>query len=1423
MSDTPASTPAPRRSQRERKTPKQFTSAVASGSKNKKRKRHDKDTEDDATVASDQEDVPDAQNNEENDGDEEEEEDYHATKPKPTGVMRKGKAKASPKSKGPSPAKKPRTVKPPAPKTVKTATRRGRKPKEGGDAYDADQVAKDTKIAADNPLFNAVMNPAAALQSTAEDFLESLEQSPGAALAELINLVLRSCGCNDSVSADEAVDYDGVLDTLDNFTEALKQENTPVYPLTSKLTIFKKFRKSLSEFIERLITSSADLGVLYTSDLMVTLQPWVTTMSSSQIRSFRHTATVIALEVESALCDVAAAVDRELVVVTRQREGERKRKGTGKGGNARDKELETKMKEIREHRSQLDDFIKEFIDSVFVHRYRDLDPNIRAECVHALGLWFRKYPTHFLEATYLQYVGWVLSDSHVHVRLEAVRALSGVYDQADYIGSLNHFTERFKPRWLEMATSDTELSVRVAIIQVLGAIDGHSLLEEEEREKLCLLVFDEEAKVRKAVSQFVKGVWEEAVEERLVGRKKATDEDRKRAGVKALAMLLVKWGKALDHIIGETDESDNGDVEADNEDDIAEATSRPARRRKELIALATADHKGRMALAVEALWDEVEPVSDWEGLLDVLLLDHSASEEGDTTATPRARANSKKRVQDSQVDEAWRLEEVEESIVLEVLVTALKRAKADTTGAKKGEEDSSTNDITRALIKALPRLFIKHQTDQNRIAEVLVIPTVMNLDLYLEMRMITAYASLWDDVTKQFMSHSSVNVLTHAMIAVRYFMDATSLSNTNSTKILELEDELSSSLRDTVAGRDEIEVASFSEDEVLSLTAICTRLAVLAGTRNMTAWMEENEGGKQSSAWDIVNAVVERGRLGYKEEEAMIEQALRVLTLHILWKGKGLTAENDSSPEEIRYRDELKEQRESLLEKLVEYAVGTQSNTAEGVKRAAFKHLLDLHVLFAAAQTVSADGKLLPTATLSLTMDDEIQYRCAGYVQAEIERYADSLDEEVEEEDDEEEAAKDSDEDDSDEEQPEQAKNTKKARKRRNSPKEVDLTSRSRLEQEYLFIDVISTFLRAIRAGAIHIHHGAVLLAHYDRLGVAFDTCSKVVVDILREEGMLNNNGELVVAVLTQALREAYTLVLDGVVRDESNSLQLAKVLANCFVIRGSQLSVVRRLESQYIVQIHTTLLTWIGKRLATYQSNKNKKSLKSAVMFFRALVPLVSMIESRDALKIKAHMDQILAQAKAEVSPISKAWEPQRAYEKRLTTAMAKDKPTKIRKAGKGTKGVAAVTSDEDESEVERPADGSEVDAPASPKPRRRTRGQVPKPVEDSEQENVGGDEPEPVTPKARPRPRPAHKAKSLVKPRAEERPASPTGSMDAGASEPQPSTPKTSRKRPRDKEDEEQEEPVTTNGAVDHDDGSDLPATPAADIQVRRKRVRH
>ncbi|KAF8717150.1 hypothetical protein AX14_012211 [Amanita brunnescens Koide BX004] len=1028
-----------------------------------------------------------------------------------------------------------------------------------------------------------------------------------------------------------------------------------------------------------------------------------------------------------------------------------------------------------------------------------------------------------------------------------------------------------------MATMDVDVSVRVPVIHVLAAIDGYSLLEEEEREQLCLLVFDEEPRVRKAVSGFVRGIWEEAVDERSAGKKGWSAKDKERVGIKALAASLVQWGKTLDKMVGDDSDSEVLDINEGAEGDDDEGRTqmrRLQRQRKELVAL-TRDAVGRTALVVEALWAEVDPVREWEDLLDFLLLDHSAAangmDEDELPERPGAsvrRGNGRREDGESAengesensavvvIDEAWRLEEVEEGVLLEVLVAAIRRAKADAIGGKKGEEETVANDITRALIKSLPRLFIKHRTDTKRIAEVLSLPMMMNLDLYLEMRMITSYAGLWDDVTKQFFSHFSLTVLAQAASAIRYFTSATSLSNTNATKIAELEEELSSTLHDAVAGREEIEVATFSEDEVITLGAICSRIAVLFGTRDMTAWIEEDEGGKQSSAWDIVSALSERGRLGYKEEELMVEQALQALTLHIMWKARGLTGTEDPSQDDVRYRQKLVEQRESLLEKLIEYAIGGRSNAVEGVKRSAFKNMLDLYVLFSPINAVDQEGAPLPTALVPLTLDDEIQYRCAGYMQAEIERYAELVSEtEDKKQPGEKESGSES--EDSTVEKPQKAKK-QPAQTTKNAEKETDILSRAELEEEYLFIDVVSTYLRAIRVGAVNVRHGAVLLAHYGRLGPAFDACVKIVIDVLREEGMTYGNADAVVTVVTQAMQEAFNLVLDGIAQGEDNCIQLAKALSACLVIRGSQLSIVKRLESQYVIQIHTTLVSYIVKRLTAYEKNKNKKAFKLAMSFFRVLVPLLLSGQSRNALEIKAHMDQALAQAKLEPSPTSKIWEPQRAYEKRLSTALSKDKPAKGRRR-KGTAGAAATT---DESEAEKTGTDNEAaeiraTTPSRPRPgpRRVTRAR-PDAVNEPEGEAEAA---EPETPETHDGPITNgnevedHMQDDMATPtrrtygdgaRTPENPAPPSRPGEAASLQPsrEPSpaqlnpqsvdaesvdaadgdlpvvTPKLSRKRPR-THDEYMLGPEITDAQTE----DSAIQSPAGDLQIRRKRIRH
>jgi cohesin complex subunit SA-1/2 len=85
-------------------------------------------------------------------------------------------------------------------------------------------------------------------------------------------------------------------------------------------------------------------------------------MSSAQLRSFRHTATVVALEVESALATVAAGIEKEAETVARQREGERKRRKGNNQVGEREKALSAKAADIKGKKNKINEYLKEFFD-----------------------------------------------------------------------------------------------------------------------------------------------------------------------------------------------------------------------------------------------------------------------------------------------------------------------------------------------------------------------------------------------------------------------------------------------------------------------------------------------------------------------------------------------------------------------------------------------------------------------------------------------------------------------------------------------------------------------------------------------------------------------------------------------------------------------------------------------------------------------------------------------------------------------------------------------------------------------------------------------------------------------------------------------------------------------------------------------------
>ncbi|KAG8859678.1 hypothetical protein FRB96_004252 [Tulasnella sp. 330] len=1211
----------------------------------------------------------------------------------------------------------------------------------GADDVDPKALAKEAAIADDNILFNAILNPSAALQSTAEDFLDSYERMPGAALADLINCVLRACGCNASVDSDQVLDSDGIVDCLDDLMDDIKKDAGPTYPLASKLSVFKKFRKSLSELLYRIVISAAETGALYNDEFIPTLQGWVIAMSSAQVRSFRHTATVVALEVESAIAQVAGGVDKEAAVLRRQKEGEKKKKGASSATNAkskgREQELQTKYDKVQNRRSQLREFLKEFFDGLFVLRYRDADATIRAECVQEFGVWLEKYPAFFLEGSHLRYVGWVLSDASTQVRIAAVKALKALYKRGDYLTSINHFTQRFKPRLVAMATSDSDLAARVAVIDVLCAIDALGELEEDQTDALELLIFDPEARVRKAVSEFVHNVWKTAVDDRMSKRRSGhggsqeESSDRTKVGFKCLAALLVKWAKALEKKEGPNAASERAESQEEGTSDMGGT----GYKSKEVTALVSDLQRGRIALCVDSLWDEIEAVSDWETLVEYLLLDHSAKGDEDDASSPvatkrkkAAESNARNRKgkakvahADGEADELWRLDDTEEAVMVEILVASLQKNIKDAgSEKKKGEGDVLQSEMTRVLMKALPRLFAKHQADERRISEVLLIPQLMSLDMYTDMGMNKAYESLWDDVSKHFLSHSSPIIVRNAAVTISRLLSTAALFQENSVKIVELEEVLSTSLRDVIAGRDDMDAAFLEDDEVQALSGLTLRIETLFRVRDMSAWMEEDEGGKQSSAWAILMSLAARGCRGTKDEEMMVDHAFQALTFHLAWKVRHLSSDDPQGEAEVQLRQTIQEERDQLAETLHACAFGDSSRAGDGVRRSAFQSLLLLHTLFLPKQG-DANGQPYPAASMPLEMPEKSQHRLDGFMEAELERYADELAEQGEDASDHsggEGTVRGSSDENADEDDPKpKGKKKKKVSSKAKKPRES-----------------------AVKAGVVDVRHTSKPLCYYGRLDAPYDQCMKVIIELLREEGMYKSNGVVVADVIKDAIKDSFGLYLDGRAPDCEHSVALAKALSSsAFLVRGAQLTIIRRLEGEYVVDVHTKLISWIVKKLAQYEKNGNKLSRNSSLELFHVLTPMLLSITKPDASAIQSHLANALASAKIEVSPSAKAWEPLRTYEKRLLTAVSKGKE-KGRKSKTSTgKSADEATSDDERSGHDPITDDDHPPLPPRPafprSPQRNTRSTAKTygRVEPPEEGNTAS-----TIPKPRPRPRP-------------------------------------------------------------------------------------
>ncbi|NXR67528.1 STAG2 protein, partial [Rhadina sibilatrix] len=545
-------------------------------------------------------------------------------------------------------------------------------------------------------LFEVVSMGKQAMQSVVVDWVEAYKQDRNVALLDLINFFIQCSGCQGMVTA-EMFQSLYKKDVMRKMTETFDKDNED-YPLIRTGSYWKKFRANFCEFIAVLV-QQCQCSILYDNYLMDTIISLLTGLADSMVRAFRHTSTLAAMKLLTAVVSVHLNLDVNKHNAQRLYEVEKKRI-SGKRTSYRLDQLERKKKEYEHKLLEIQNMMNAIFKGTFLNRYRDVIPEIRATCIEEITCWIKTYPDAFLNDSYLKYVGWMLYDKQAEVRLKCLLGLQGIYSRKELVSRMDLFTNRFKDRIVSMPLDkDHEVAVQAMKLLMLMSQNCEDVLSAEDCEMLYQFVYATHRPLAVAAGEFLY--------KRLLSHEGDKEVQPKGGG---------KFGASTDQL-------------------------------KRLIHffLESELHK-HVAYLVDSLWDWAGKfLKDWECMTTLLL----KNDEEVGEALSDAQENALIEIILATVREAAEGHPpVGRGAAKKILSVKEKKIQLE-----------DCTKITEHFIMVLPQLLAKYSTDAQKVANLLQIPQYYNLDVYstghLEKHLDALLREIKDIVAK----HSDLSVL----------------------------------------------------------------------------------------------------------------------------------------------------------------------------------------------------------------------------------------------------------------------------------------------------------------------------------------------------------------------------------------------------------------------------------------------------------------------------------------------------------------------------------------------------------------------------------------------------------------------------------------------------------------------------------------
>ncbi|XP_076604461.1 cohesin subunit SA-1a [Chaetodon auriga] len=624
-------------------------------------------------------------------------------------------------------------------------------------------------------LFEVVKLGKSAMQSVVDEWIESYKQDRDLALLDLINFFIQCSGCKGTVRIEMFRNMQNA-EIIRKMTEEF-DEDSGDYPLTMPGPMWKKFRYNFCEFISVLIRQ-CQYSIIYDEYMMDTVISLLTGLSDSQVRAFRHTSTLAAMKLMTALVNVALNLSIHQDNTQRQYEAERN-KIAGKRANEKLELLLQKRKELQENQDEIENMMNSIFKGIFVHRYRDAIAEIRAICIEEIGVWMKMYSDAFLNDSYLKYVGWTLHDRQGEVRLKCLKALQNLYTNRELFPKLELFTNRFKDRIVSM-TLDKEYDVAVEAIRLVTLIlqGSEDALSNEDCENVYHLVYSAHRPVAVAAGEFL--------HRKLFSRHDPQAEEA----------LAKRRGRS----------SPNGNLI----------------RMLVLFFLESELHE-HAAYLVDSLWESSqELLKDWECMTELLL---EEPVQGEEVLSDR---------QESALIELM-VCTIRQAAEAHPPVGRGTGKRVLTAKERKTQIDDK-NKLTEHFIMALPMLLSKYQADSEKVANLLQIPQYFDLDVYSAGRMEKHLDALLKQIRLVVEKHIETDVLeacskTYSILCSEEYTIMNRVDIARSQLIDEMTDRFAHSVEELLQEAEEAD-----DDDIYNVLSTLKRLTAFHNAHDLTRW-----------------------------------------------------------------------------------------------------------------------------------------------------------------------------------------------------------------------------------------------------------------------------------------------------------------------------------------------------------------------------------------------------------------------------------------------------------------------------------------------------------------------------------------------------------------------------------------------------------